>query len=1150
MNTSKYKDRLPFDTFQNLIDSDRHAQQTYTEDNKIYINHQKQNNDAATNGIDEKGDLTEAFVDDLLQNSTGILLSEKNQSAIRASIAGMGVNLHQQKQKIYAKILPNLHTSLQEAINEEDSFADYNDMKEGNDLAHEFVQALEYATTIDDNAINKVIKDYTDLVILENKSTVKLGYNLKKILDVASITSPEGFKNIRYTPEDSSIFEETSTGKSQIRNAIEQSLADTRQGMGMASLIRTTFTTESSSALLSELFSEDPNVDFLNILDPYKSTKKLFNKATKDELNEIITKSSEYIPVKIRPDLFHGFVSTADNGIQANNMNLDQQYELLISGLDTKDGKVTFFSDAAAAQKYTSQVDTRLAEVEFLLEFLPTLYELNYLNNTTLNNKSPKSAFLTTYVEEFLIPFDEYKKNPAKIINYLEAIKSKLKVAKEKGDHLIALSENASEDLHKTYSEQAVLKAHKDLKDNIYAILTSTGFEKVRDIPLYKDTLDSIVAKINTISDSNIADIYETVTYTKKALNNLYKETKDTNGNSAFLEAIKNAYTDNWPTEKYEKLILYTLSDSEELNGLLKEVLTQPFTEAKDDTALMHVLKLPTAGQLAWIEAMVIASTEKEFLPTMAYIKNKNNGSKIFTSAAFFNGRQGAGKTQVILKYASDIIHAINIRRNDTNFKGILLAADKPSQRANMLRNTNPRILREVSSKHITDQYDLYNLLVNTDLSISQLNDVLADISTIFYDEVTKIEYSGLDEDVALARTSPKDAPVLDAILAQLEAINEFRKNDPIVLIGIGDSTQPGFLVGSPSPRNNTTIDDNVVLSGRSTHALNRGNTYRNSDKLLNNFRSEVLGMADSIEDFQTSMTQRKAPIEFKYDNNDNNHRGIKIDGGEFSTLANNKDLMDDIDRKMESDKDFTVTIVAGLNKVNEDLLTQLVDGKKTLLSEKIEKFKGRITVTSLNDVQGSEANYLLIHLPKDFFILSKEQLTSKSLIDTTNKAIFSSRVTYFKTALGRAQTYAHVSYGGDLFGTLIKSAPHNLEVKAPKMNADFKLNWGNALLNNILNTEKQITTKLIPDDIIIEDTKLSSKNSTESELNLYPLINTAQYIPMESSEALMSETTTTSQAKIRQDIASNIEIIAFEIEIIPKFMVITLCLLLIEMVR
>ena len=967
------------------------------------------------------------------------------------------------------------------------------------------------------------------MVILDNKSTAKLGYNLKKILDIASITSPEGFTNIRYTPEDNSIFEETTAGKSQIRNAIEQSLADTRQGLGVSSLIRATFNTENSSALLSELFSKDPNVDFLNILDPYKSTKKLFNIATKDELNEIITKSTAYTPVKIRPDLFYGFVNTANNGVQANNMNLDQQYELLISGANTKDGKVTFFSDLDAAQKYTDQVDTRLAEVEFLLEFLPTLHELNDLNNTVLNNKSPKSAFLTTYIEEFLMPFEEYKKNPAIIVNYLESIKSKLEKAKEKGEHLIALAENASEDLHKTYTEQAVLKAHEDLKTKIYAILTSADFEKVRENPLYKNTLDSIVAKINTMSDSDITNIYETVTYTKKALNNLYKKTKDANGDSAFLEAIKNIYTNNWPVDLYEKLFLYTLSDSEELNMLLKEILTQPFNEAKDDVALMHTLKLPTAGQLAWIESMVISSTEKDFLPAMAHIINKNDGSNIFTSAAFFNGMQGAGKTQVILKYASDIIHAMNIRKGDTNFKGILLAADKSSQRANMLRNTNPLMLRKIASQHITNQYDLYNLLVDTDLTPKQLHETLSGISTIFYDEVTKIEYSGLNEDVALARTTPKDAPVLDAILAKLEMINKFRTDDPITFIGIGDKTQPGFLVGSPSPRNDVTIDDNVVLSGKTIHALIRKNVYKNSDKLLNNFRSEVLGMAESIETFQTNMTQRRPPVEFKYDNNDNNYRGIKIDGGEFSSLANNKDLMDDIDRKMESDEDFTVTIVTGINNVNEDILTQLVDGKKTLLSEKIEKFPDRIKVTSLNDVQGSEANYVLIHLPKDFFILSKEQLTSKTPIDTTNKAIFSSRVTYFKTALGRAQTYAHVSYGGDLFGTLLKSAPHNLEVKTPKMNADFKLNWGNALLKNILNTEKQIVTDLVPKNVIIEDVKSSSDVPTESGLNLYPLINVAQYIPIESPDALMSETTTTSQAKIHQNIANNIETIARE---------------------
>ena len=1128
LNSPKYNGKLTFDDLKDLVISDKDAQEDFKETNKKFLEHQNDNDTIVEENMDEEGNISESLVQNLSDNPSGLLFSEESIDKIRKGILNLGVTLDQQKLQLYKRILPDIYAAVDATIKDGGKFYDADDAVDGNDLATNFVKDLDAATYKGTDAINEVIKQYQNLIIRPGDktdlSTARFGYALKKLLDVSTVADPNGFKAIKY--DIGNMSENTI-------NAIHGTLHNTTDDFGLSPLISTILNTESESRPLGMLITEDTSQDFLDLLDPYKSKEKVFGILSKDELMTVLSRSNTYNPNDIRSDLLYGFNKTPSGKIKVNSVDLIRQYNNLVSGFPTKEGEVSFFSDLDSAQKFLDQVDTRLAEVEFLREFLPTLAKIDQLNKEEFNNEGTESTFLTEYIEEYILPFNDYRENPTAVNAFLQDTQAELEAIKERGDRLVALASNASTDLQKIYSEQAIQKAKKDLDDKVKGVLNSTNFDIIRENPEFKEDIDKILVSIGMLdfdnaSNENINAIYSTITEVKRILNGLYESSKDSKtGVSRFLTAILTSYNAQYTPEHYEKLILYTLSNIDETNDIMKKSL-QEFESALGDENAMHKLKLPVVEQIAWIEAMVISAVEKDYLPAIAEIKRKNDGSKIFTSGAFFNGQQGAGKTQVILKFASQIIDQVKKRRTGELNRSSIFAADHESQRNNMLRNKFDEVKIDGD---IQNQTDLYNLLVKDGKTTKELVNILSHIDAIFYDEITKIEYYGSEESITLAKTNPEEAPVLEAILAQIEEINKHRKGNPLILIGIGDSSQPGYMKGEPSPRNNIILTEEDMLSGDTTHVLKRGNNYTNADKLSVNFRSIVSGMSKDISDFQSNLDIYKKPTVFKYDTVNGTHVGIKVNKGDFSSIANDAVLYEDLKKKLSEDKDFTVAIVAGTVVPNEDLVNKNVLDKPTLLKQLIDEYSDRVKVYSFDTIQGLEADYVLAYASEDFFHISVDSLKSSTSMDSANKAIFKDRISKFKTMLGRAHSFVNVAYQGDLSG-FITSKESNLDVLPPKSNSEFKTNWWNVLQNDILHTDGSVSevepeVKTEPEVEVEPEVEPVTEDTPNSALSLNKVTTQGKYISPEITGKTETDTSTVDQVNSKNKIKEYIETIA-----------------------
>ncbi len=1131
LESPKYKGKISYEDMKSLIEADTKAQKEFDEDLKFSLKEQSKNDTIISKHISSDGKLSQGLVSMIAGNPEGILLSAENKTKLRDGVELLGVSLDKQKISVQNKLLADLTIHAEAALKEDPySIVDKEEIIDGKVLLDKLITELTQAVPKGSDAVRDVFKNNTDIALITPSQTdadktiypiTKVGYTIKKILDVANIGSPNGFSIMQYDSNKISTV---------IRSNIEQAASPMRLGDSFSGFMNMGFPKETDVDGLNKLFMDD-NTDINDILDPTRNgDNALFGVTNKTELLSIINRSNTFESGQKRVDLMHGYKRTASGKIITNPENLPEQYQALIKDVENDEGEVTFFSDLDGAQNLNEQINTRLQEIEFMLEFLPTLAKLDLLNKTEFDNDNPNTTFLTTYIEKHIIPFEEYQKNPENVEAYLINAITQLTALRTNTEELIRLAEQSSEDLNKKYRVQAAETVKKDL-DSIHAFLTSGDADGLRKDSKYEETLNDVIAKINGLdmddsSDANLATLYSAVFYIKGKLNSLYA----TEG-STFLDDLKKTFVtyDSVKRARIKKMLIYALSPADKINSMLKNVLAKEYGIAASDENAMMDLTLPIAEQLTWIEEMVVSATNHDFLNTL---KDINGFPDNYASGAFFNGRQGAGKTKVILKYAADLIQKLNIENapaeTPNKFRGSIFAANNDGQRDNMLISATDVVtnnIADIQTNGVRTQQDLYNLLVDTDMPIEKLVELFDDVSTIFYDEVTLIEFGESKEDIKISRETPKEAKVLNAILAQIDVINKTRKGAPLIMIGVGDRTQPGFVEGDKSPRDPEGVPDkdkgttqqNVL--GLSLYKA----VYVSTEDLTANFRSKVPGMAKAIEDFQTDMNVNRKGTEFEYDDSDDSHLGVEVKRESFGDLANDKKLIDDLRAKLKANKNFKVAIVAGIDGADTDIVNKQVDGKKTKLVELMEEYaadEGRIKIYSYPEVQGFEADYVLMYVPEGFLISTQESLSATNKPSVDEILVFKARVQKLKVALGRARLYARVAFVDSFDEKIVKSVNKHIEIDTPKTNVAFKEVWNKTLSGSILLSSERVDEEVenLSNTTAKQTTSTTNAPKVTDDVENTSLILTPLVLNTKHIEAQRIENSTTDSLIVNQD--------------------------------
>ena len=1065
LSGSNFKGRLDFDTVKSLIATDIKGQNNFIEQNKTNLETQKSFDALLKTNRSKNGNLSYEFLKELINNKDNLFLSDETRRKTLLGINLLGNSLDIQKIHFYNKLIPDLKVAIKESLKNPYNITHVNGSQIGEELMGSMIKQIERSSQKGGLSVSRTIRGFKDIVLMPVPENSKIAYILKKLDIISRIRTANGFSEVKY--DISRSFDKEG------KNPISES-----DRMNLETLVEGTLQHDLGFNFIGDAHVQD-GTDTPSIGKLIDTTKDNFldeldtHRQDKINLRALVLNSQTHNPEQTRHDLIYGFTKTASNSIITSDETLESQYNRLVDTAIRDDkGNMIFFADADLALKLDAQLDTRIAEAEFLAHIIPTTSKIDRLNKTILNNNKPETTFLSKYIEQYVVKLDNFNTNPEPFYKSLNDTFQYLNIIKNNVQELLKLSAKAGEDFNELYSGKAIMNAKTDFAalKNIWTIFQdSSAFISNED----KQFLQDVNKKLNNIDDFNdtskegLIKVYGAIYDLKKTLHNEYIAS-DKVVLTKMVTALKDYVTD----ADAKTIFRYMLSPTDAINTLIKASIVDMTNEGvKNPNALV----LPTTEQLVWIEEMCTAVINKELLTSVKTTKDRSNG---YTSGIFFSGTQGSGKSQVVIKHAAEILqkHFDNISQteNKDEFGGVVrkiaFVSAAENMRDSMLKNIDRMKVKE--SGMFKTQQDLYDFFVinKDEISYKQMAQKVRDIGAIFFDEISLVEYSG--NEVNKSRKNPKDAFVLNAILAQLEKVNEERIGNKLIIIGIGDATQPGYMAGTSSPRNPEPFEAKI----ESKHIFRKGNentAYISANSITSSFRSKVKNMAKDIETMQYNLQKSNPKVQsiLIYSANKDQHLGIRLSkdegfrGRTFSDIAKDSKLMSDISEKLK-DKDFRVAIAIGESKFDsttfEDQIksTQLDDMIRVdaLKEDKDKQFK----FYSIKDIQGSEADYVLSYIPSEFFKFNFSDWNKQS---DPEKALYQYKTTLFKTLLGRAKYFSDVAMDDTAIAEIrdgvinkVANETDNLRIEPQEYKAAFKKDWGEKLVESILYTEGDTT--------------------------------------------------------------------------------------------
>jgi len=852
------------------------------------------------------------------------------------------------------------------------------------------------------------------------------------------------------------------------------------------------------------------------------------------------------------------FLKNEAGTIEVEATDLLEKYSTLVATApkDNKTGKIQYFNDKQAADKFFEMVDIREKQVMFILEYLYTIKDIHQINKQFFGkNISKDKTFLSTFVNKNLVDLDYL--HTGKIGDAYAELYSTSRLLghlKLKAESLQELANNGKENLSKIYIEQSVKSAKKKLiavkkvfldeKVKILveelAIKTSDEYdlsEEAEELNRILDTINTL--EFETITETNVKLIYETVESAYKTLSAIGKKAP------LFLDSVEESMDNSFLSGDYfTDVTLMFFSPVENIYSILRNIYLDKFEKAKDDTENLNALKLPSMDQIDWIESAATAALNPKYIEYLGKRNNKRS-EELYKYIMIFDGDLGTGKSDIIAGVTGEVIQTI-LRKSDnekaknrkilyaSNYKSTVddLIASSPNVEKAQLLYSGERITQDL----------LWETLVGAGSDIGTLVKDFNGISTIIYDEISYVEFDPSSEGIKQSRENDtiKKAGTLNGILAKLEQINEHR-DIPLVILGLGSSTQGGHMIGMSTPRDSNVAD---TLDKGSSNVFSLGANeviMRHSITLTHNFRAKVAELKSGIKDIHKALMvqsftdkEHNLPVistVYEIDEETKKMSGIQISRDWVTNVLNNQHIVDAIAQEIKDNPSFTVLIISG----NADYDGGGLMDESTLLGKFKAEHEKNFKTSSLQDatfkefsihnVQGKQADYALINMPDNYLNLSMENKNNGKVGTENNEALYSDKVNRVTMAIGRAAKYSHLMFTGDFSN--ISSIPGVTTILSASENAAFKETWGKFLFSSILYDRGEVEEF---NPVIEEDTRTEEEKEAHFKDMLDDLqIEVGSIVYVSNNQHIVTEILKTSVKTTYNGIDNIIDMSSFE---------------------
>jgi hypothetical protein len=815
----------------------------------------------------------------------------------------------------------------------------------------------------------------------------------------------------------------------------------------------------------------------------------------KFKLSNKINRFTEVSPNEIKDDILYYFTENSVGNIESTNMSIIEKYNSMVDGYRAdENGNVIMFGDLKGAEDLLNVIETRMEEAKFILSFLPQLYQLHQIHKQFFDNKLDNNlTFLTSYIDNHVLPFDQFIENPSEYYSQLNASWGILNLLHEKAKSLVESAKNVSVNLEKVYVENAVAVT----KTRLDAVKTLLSIDSISEVVGEDQAVEDIIATINNIdfddtSQSNISDVFDRAKDVRKKLKKLHKEMPQ------MLDRIADAIgKSNIQQQYFKHMLLLTLADDEVTFSYIKTKYENQLKEAFGDKAKEAKLTPPTMPQIMWIEEGVTAYKNKDYLRLLNKI---SSGSEGYDNIIVFSGRLGTGKTAIVSNVIASIIHEMQPGLVPVNkvIKGTLFASNYENIVQDLKDHAKHLPLASIngsSSDHMTGE-KLWKLLVeNKKATDEELADLLDNVSVIVYDEISNLQFRSDKESVKKSKSDNNDdvydAPILNAILGKLARINkirELRKEHPILMIGLGDSKQGGFVEGMKTPKTRSGEKEtmgaraNVFTSGASRLI------HKSSVELEDNFRSKVDSLTAAPDKIIAALTSKNtetgklSETKFAYNKEGDLLIGVKINRSWEEIIADDSETIDSIEKNIKEYKSrgevFTVLLVSG-----EETFTSERIPKDSRLAKLMKQYPESFNTFGIFDVQGKQAHYTLIDMPNEFLPIDQDKYeNNQGGIPSEVMHSFRDRVSRIAQAVGRSEYFTHLSFTGGFNNISSEEAP--VSINTQDALAEFRVRWSKLLTEVIFKTYGTTETTEEEEEDKEEKDKEEKESNEEEPLN------------------------------------------------------------------
>jgi len=831
-------------------------------------------------------------------------------------------------------------------------------------------------------------------------------------------------------------------------------------------------------AEIPQLADLDEFYAYLNSLTPanFEGAKKsIFNRLTSGFRKNSNVESADHFKltstkslVELIEDLETEYESSVDQESSVNTFrNVDKVYSLQHQ-IKSRLAQAKLIQGSLTKDINHGSLNTALLEIDYLEDFSNSEYEGDLLNRIFSFNpisvlrlkeltKKDQNKFTESEKSEFLELVNNLDniKEAVEVLENLEfrvdniasEAQSNLDLVKDIDSHFDGL-------LNQTVENEEILKALIDTLEGINPDLVTDAFRPFRDLPI---TLGEA-----RFHKENIAQTIAVMEQVKSLLYNLDPDTKTKLLEDHFNFEVqlkmggKNSILTDDVLFPYTKALTFVHFDFQAFYSAQKELYEEDkdlyaATTGKQDQAIILAAAHLTTNISELLAAKIPGSKENSLNNAMALL-----------------GVQGSGKSSYVLGTALRISQKLKNANNN-----VLIASNQPQQLA-VLEKTASNFNVTLVNKDLVSEKDKAGKWTPKKLiEILDKPDLLANIDTIVYDEITYVEFDVYSEPTKIADTVKAD---LNKILIKVNNINKQRAKSgqrPIKLILVGDNSQNGYTDNAGKIKN-----------------IGTGNIFLRSERLTENHRSLIKSMTNFIRlKILNRDPKTDTPLGISSINKLQSTWGfIKnfpgyLGGIKLETKSREESFDDDmfdnvrelIEKNKVAGKIFTLGVI--LPRI-EDKGTIPLDTK---LGQLINDFPESVSVLDMNyisqsshdTVQGQEFDYV-------YAIVTTENIgDSKQSWDQNAEAKEPKAARLLATTLGRAKYFAYVVNESqrDLSSTMVS----DITITDPVLNKSLLEEYKNLKVSIV---ENILGSKLNPEAIstVIEEINAASETDEQVE--------------------------------------------------------------------